>query len=109
MKSKETILSLCMAISFLLLVLPLYFYLTLYAVPFLLILAGVLKAVMDRLEDGYEKTIFPQLMSGRFLGFGRGFWEKRLGAGRKWKNRSNNEDGEAFFLSSTALVFLTDG
>jgi hypothetical protein len=40
--------------------------------------------------------------------FGSDWWDKTTGSANKWKN-GDKEQGEAFFLSSTALVWLTDG
>ena len=60
--------------------------------PILLGLSAFFNALMDLSSEGYFK----------------GWWDKNTGAENKWK-LGRKENGEAFPLSSTVLVFLTDG
>lgn len=64
------------------------------AIPFLFMIAGLCEGVMDYLQFHYYQINF--------------FWNPKLSWKNKWKN-GKKEEGEKFFLSSTILVFLTDG
>jgi hypothetical protein len=69
----------------------------------LLILAGISKAVKDRIMTGWSTSKFKQ------WGFNREWWDNQISWRNKWKT-----DGvlvsqkEKFPLSSTVLVFITD-
>jgi len=65
-------------------------------------IAGAANAVMDTLVHHYDQSIFPK------MGKAVWFWNPKVSWQRKWKD-GKKENGEAFPLSSTALVFLTDG
>ncbi len=70
----------------------------------LLIIAGIANAFMDVLKSQWKTSIFKNLKPWHwfYLWAGPGAWRN------KWKNGEKSE-GNRFFLSSTALVFLTDG
>jgi hypothetical protein len=57
-------------------------------------LAGICEGVMDYLQFRYSKD--------------NKFWNPKLSWVNKWKD-GKRENGERFFLSSTILVFVTDG
>lgn len=65
----------------------------------LLILAGACNGVMDALQFHYPKTGFSE--DSRF-------WNPKTSWENKWKG-GDPKNGPAFFLSTSALVFLTDG
>ncbi|PHN00663.1 hypothetical protein [Flavilitoribacter nigricans] len=74
----------------------------------LVIIAGIANGVMDTLQFHYGKSVFPQGPEETFLGGSHQFWHPDL----SWRNKYQDGDpdkGPAFFLSTTALVFLTDG
>lgn len=67
----------------------------------LILLASLFKGIMDTLKFRFYKSIFykPQARWYRFV------------EPESWKNKYKNRDvskGRAFFLSTTALVFVTD-
>jgi F0F1-type ATP synthase membrane subunit c/vacuolar-type H+-ATPase subunit K len=67
-------------------------------VGLLIALAAISKAIQDKLQFHFEKSIFKNLGD---------FWSPKTSWKRKWKN-GDKKQGEAFFLSSTLLVSLTD-
>lgn len=70
----------------------------------LLILAGICKAVKDRVMTGWSGSRFEQ------WGLNREFWDNQISWRNKWKldSHGNATRVERFPLSSTILVFLTD-
>ena len=67
----------------------------------MIVLATTTNAIMDKLAFHYHQSIFAQCPS----------LQQWLDPGVSWKNKWNHGDpaqGEAFFLSSTALVATTD-
>ena len=64
-----------------------------------IILAGIFKAVMDKLLFHYSKSIFSNL--------NQQYWNPKLSCNNKWKN-GNEHEGERFFGSSTFFVLFTD-
>lgn len=72
---------------------------TIIIVVGLVVLAGACNGVMDALQFHYSKTGFLEEST---------FWNPEI----SWKNKYRGGDpsnGPAFFLSTTVLVFLTDG
>jgi hypothetical protein len=68
-----------------------------YLAPAILfVAAGFAKAIMDLSADG-KLSLSPST-----------YWLKSLSSDNKYKN-GDPRQGPAFFLSTTALVFLTDG
>ena len=65
------------------------------------ILAAFCNALMDVLSTRYDISVFRDSKYNKFLDW-------RISWKNKWKNGSIL-NGERFFLSSTWLVFLTDG
>ena len=68
---------------------------------FFISLAGASKAVMDILQFKYNDSVF-----------NRTGWKTFWDAQHSWKNKYKNGDkaqGERFWLSTTWLVFVTDG
>lgn len=65
----------------------------------LIIISGVTKAVQDKIQFHYYKSIFQK--------YNPLFWNPHLSWKNKWKN-GDKKQGEKFFLSSTLLVSLTD-
>lgn len=63
------------------------------------ILAAMCNAVMDVLAFKYKKSIFKNLDPE--------YWNPSISWRNKYKNK-RQDDGPAFFLSTTALVFVTD-
>jgi hypothetical protein len=69
----------------------------------LLIVAGVSKAVKDRIMTGWSTSKFKQ------WGFNREWWDNQISWRNKWKDDGLwVYDKERFPLSSTVLVFITD-
>lgn len=68
----------------------------------LLCLSGSFDATAEvvRINYSYFDKVFP--------GADAQFWDAKKSAGNKWKN-GDSQQGERFFLSSTALVWTTDG
>lgn len=66
----------------------------------LIIISAVAKAAMDKLQFHFYESIFCDLKHE--------FWNADVSWTNKWK-KGNKNLGEKFFLSSTILVFLTDG
>ena len=68
----------------------------------LLCLSGGFDATAEVLKINYSyfDKVFP--------GADPQFWDAKQSAGNKWKN-GDSQQGERFFLSSTALVWTTDG
>lgn len=69
-------------------------------------LAGVCNGIMDSVADHYHKSL------PKKLGWSDQFWDKNISWENKWAKDKNNKPiigKENFFLSSTVLVFLTDG
>jgi hypothetical protein len=69
----------------------------------LLIIAGISKAVKDRIMTGWSTSKFKK------WGFNREWWDNQI----SWRNKWKIENGivsqkEKFPLSSTVLVFVTD-
>lgn len=64
------------------------------------ILAGVFNAIMDTLQFRFNTSIFK--------GWRDQFWNPELSWMNKWKG-GDKKNGERFPLSSTVLVFTTDG
>lgn len=74
----------------------------------LVIIAGIANGVMDTLQFHYGKSVFPQSVDENLLGGSYQFWNPKV----SWRNKYAGGDpqaGPAFFLSTTSLVFLTDG
>jgi hypothetical protein len=65
----------------------------------LVILAGISKAIMDKINFHYSTSIFKKLNPL--------FWNPEVSWRNKWKNGDVNQ-GEKFFGSSTFLVWTTD-
>ncbi|HSI82338.1 MAG TPA: hypothetical protein VK970_01070 [Candidatus Methylacidiphilales bacterium] len=67
------------------------------------VLASICNAAMDKISFHYDSSVFasPQLLPYR------GWLDPRLSWRNKWRN-GNRAEGEAFLLSSTAFVFVTD-
>jgi len=68
----------------------------------LMAISGACDATAEvvRINYSYFDAIFPNANSQ--------FWDAKKSQGNKWKN-GNSKNGEKFFLSSTALVWTTDG
>ncbi len=66
----------------------------------LTILKGVVEAIKDKISFHYYESIF--------YTYNDSFWDPEISWRRKYKN-GIPEDGPRFFLSTTTLVFLTDG
>jgi len=68
----------------------------------LLFASGCLDATAEvlRINYSYFDDVFPNANPM--------FWDAKKSQGNKWKN-GNSKNGEKFFLSSTALVWTTDG
>ena len=68
----------------------------------LMCLSGGFDATAEvvRINYTYFDKVFP--------GADPQFWDAKKSAGNKWKN-GDSQQGERFFLSSTALVWTTDG
>lgn len=68
----------------------------------LMILSGACDATAEvvRINYTYFDAVFP--------GANPQFWDAKKSQGNKWKD-GNSKNGEKFFLSSTALVWATDG
>jgi hypothetical protein len=64
----------------------------------LLAISAIAKSVQDKLNFHFHNSVFKNLGD---------FWDMRYSWKRKWKN-GDKKQGEAFFLSSTLLVSLTD-
>ena len=61
--------------------------------------AGIAKAVSDKITFHFEQSIFANRESF--------FWEQEISWRNKWKN-GNKSEGEAFPFSSTFFVWVTD-
>jgi hypothetical protein len=68
----------------------------------LLLCASASNAVMDTLSFRYDQSVFSS-----FSPEARQWWDPRISYRNKWKD-GQRSNGEAFFLSSTTLVPLTD-
>jgi len=66
----------------------------------LVIISCIAKAVMDKLQFHYDRSIFKDFKNQQF-------WNPGISWKNKWKNGDKSQR-EAFFLSSTLLVFTTD-
>ncbi len=64
-----------------------------------IILAAICKAVMDKIQFHFSKSIFKDNKDI--------WWNPQISWKNKWKNGDPNQ-GESFFGSSTFLVFVTD-
>jgi hypothetical protein len=64
-------------------------------------LSGACKSIMDICNSEYL------FRHSRLKGLSEHWWLKSYSSNNKWKNR-DSANGEAFFGSSTLLVFLTD-
>lgn len=73
--------------------------LTLIILTLLFAIAGISKAVSDKVTTHFDRSIFSNYDS--FL------WNPEMSWRNKWKN-GNRKEGESFFLSSTLLVWATD-
>lgn len=62
-------------------------------------IAGLSKAISDKLVHHYTKSIFTR--------FNPNFWNPSISHNNKYKG-GLKENGEKFFLSTTALVMFTD-
>lgn len=78
------------------------------AVLALSFLAGLADGTRDVLSFRYSRSIFPRGDGETLLGAGAQFWNPDISWRNKWKD-GDPDQGERFPLSSTALVFLTDG
>jgi len=67
---------------------------------FLIAIAGCAKGCMDTIIFHYDKSIFKKLNPN--------FWYEPIACNNKYKG-GLKENGPRFFLSTTALVFLTSG
>lgn len=70
----------------------------------LLILASFLKACMDRLKTNFWESIFFNIKNMKI----RNWFDPNISWQSKWKNGCPSQ-GEAFFGSSTFMVWVTDG
>lgn len=70
-----------------------------YLCIFLIILAGISKAVMDKIQFHYSKSIFKTLDPL--------FWNPQESWKNKWRG-GDPDNGEKFFGSSTFFVLFTD-
>jgi len=77
------------------------------AILALSILAGLADGTRDTLSFRYSRSIFPQGDGETLLGAGAQFWNPDISWRNKWKD-GDPAQGEAFPLSSTALVWITD-
>lgn len=78
-------------------------HLAVAAISFFMILcASASNAVMDTLSFRFDQSVFSSLPPET-----RQWWNPQISHKNKWKNGERSR-GEAFFLSSTALVPLTD-
>ncbi len=68
----------------------------------LIIIASVAKAVMDKVNFHFERSIFNNPEKFNPL-----FWNPVISWKNKWRD-GNSEKGEKFLFSSTILVFTTD-
>jgi hypothetical protein len=69
----------------------------------LLIIAGISKAVKDRIMTGWSTSKFKK------WGFNREWWDNQISWRNKWKLQNGIvSQKEKFPLSSTVLVFVTD-
>jgi hypothetical protein len=71
-----------------------------YLTYLFLFLAGASKGVMDIINFKFYRSVFTKFKNRRFFDM-KNSWRN------KWQN-GNPANGEAFFLSSTALVWTTD-
>jgi hypothetical protein len=71
-----------------------------YLTYIFLLFAGVFKGLMDLLSFRYNESVFSN--------FNKYYWNAEYSWSNKWKN-NNPANGERFPLSSTILVFVTDG
>lgn len=72
-------------------------------------IAGMFNAVMDKLQFHYNKSIFPPLGSDhKLLGGGHNYWNPDVSWANKYKDNDPSK-GAKFPLSTSVLVFLTDG
>ena len=72
-------------------------------------IAGMFNAVMDKLQFHYSKSIFPPKNSDhKLLGRGYDWWNPNMSWVKKYKY-DDPDEGERFPLSTSVLVFLTDG
>lgn len=67
-------------------------------VSVLLAISATAKAIQDKLQFHFDKSVFSKLGS---------WWNTKDSWKNKWKN-GDRKQGEKFFLSSTLLVGLTD-
>jgi hypothetical protein len=67
----------------------------------LVFLAGVAKAGQDSLAHHFEKSVFWALHNDEY-------WNPVVSGNNKWKNGDKSQ-GEKYWQSSRALVFLTEG
>jgi hypothetical protein len=67
-------------------------------VSVLLAISATAKAIQDKLQFHFEDSVFSKLGN---------WWNAKHSWKNKWKN-GDKKQGEAFFLSSTLLVGLTD-
>jgi len=68
----------------------------------LAVIAGIGKAAMDTIQFHFDDSLFDSRGMNKF------FWDPYF----SWRNKYKNgypENGPKFFLSTTVLVFLTDG
>lgn len=67
-------------------------------ITFLLVTSAIAKAIQDKLQFHFSNSVFKELGS---------WWNPKTSWKNKWKN-GDKKQGEAFPLSSTLLVSLTD-
>jgi hypothetical protein len=65
----------------------------------LIFIGGVAKGCMDKVQFHFGKSIFKN--------FNENYFNPKVSCNNKYKN-GIKEQGEAFFLSTSVLVFLTD-
>lgn len=71
-------------------------------------LAGLADGTRDVLSFRYTQSVFPQTADEQLLGGNEQYWNPALSWRNKWAG-GDPAQGEAFPLSSGALVWLTDG
>lgn len=74
----------------------------------LLLVAGVSNGIMDTLQFHYGKSLFPKVEGETLLGQDREFWDPEISWKNKYRDYDAGDKRPAFWLSTTALVFLTD-
>ena len=79
------------------------------ACSLLLLLAGLSNGIMDTLQFHYGKSLFPKVEGETLLGQDREFWDPQISWKNKYRDYDAGDKRPAFWLSTTALVFLPAG